>query len=425
MNDDLSDLKAMMDEATPRPDAARRAENLALAQKNFEDLQGSRVQPRPTPATEAKGLWTGVTNMLTSFTSKAALTTTTAIVACGFLFLTPQGQDLLSPPNGSDLTISEFEGRTSQPATENRIVPSDEAAPSLAEQSEEPKPTADNEDNQPQADVTPPVVNAPLRNPVGNVPGPLDHGTDAAEKQADTAEPSRESEVAPDQPAELTTQEFVLTLEAGQDRGISLDLEPPSEVVTEPPLGAVTANDAQTANVAPSVSTLSQETLDFEQQSARSTGVQRIIIPSPDNAVVTPPVDTEAFPTEAPNNLKITSEEPVSTFSIDVDTAAYGVVRSSLSRGQLPPAQAVRVEELINYFPYDYAAPEADEAPFRPTVNTFQTPWNADTQLVHIALQGEMPALDDRPPLNLVFLIDTSGSMNDPPSCPFSNNPSG
>jgi Ca-activated chloride channel family protein len=128
--------------------------------------------------------------------------------------------------------------------------------------------------------------------------------------------------------------------------------------------------------------------------------------------------NTEAFPTEAANDLKITGEEPVSTFSIDVDTAAYGIVRSSLSRGQLPPAQAVRIEEMINYFPYDYPAPDAGDAPFRPTVSAFPTPWNADTQLVHIALQGEMPALDDRPPLNLVFLIDTSGSMDDPTKLP-------
>ena len=87
-------------------------------------------------------------------------------------------------------------------------------------------------------------------------------------------------------------------------------------------------------------------------------------------------------------------------------------------RGQLPPQNSVRIEEMINYFPYDYPAPDAGEAPFRPTVTTFGTPWNADTQLVHIALQGQMPAIETRPPLNLVFLIDTSGSMNDPSKLP-------
>ena len=134
--------------------------------------------------------------------------------------------------------------------------------------------------------------------------------------------------------------------------------------------------------------------------------------------LVLPESNTEAFANEAPNPLKITTEEPVSTFSIDVDTASYSVVRSSLTAGMLPPPDAVRVEEMINYFPYGYPAPTLGEAPFRPTVTTFETPWNAATQLVHIALQGQMPALEDRPPLNLVFLIDTSGSMQDADKLP-------
>ncbi|MBV1902847.1 MAG: VWA domain-containing protein, partial [Marinosulfonomonas sp.] len=128
--------------------------------------------------------------------------------------------------------------------------------------------------------------------------------------------------------------------------------------------------------------------------------------------------NTEAFSNEAPNQLSVTTDDPVSTFSIDVDTASYGVVRSSLHNGMLPPANAVRVEEMVNYFPYNYATPDSEGAPFRPTVSVMQTPWNADTQLVHIALQGQMPAIDDRPPLNLVFLIDTSGSMQNADKLP-------
>lgn len=134
--------------------------------------------------------------------------------------------------------------------------------------------------------------------------------------------------------------------------------------------------------------------------------------------VILQEVDTEAYPDAEPNPLKVTSEEPVSTFSIDVDTAAYAVVRSSLTRGQLPPKGAVRIEEMVNYFPYDYLAPKAGDTPFKPTVTVTGTPWNLDTQLVHIAIQGEQPALADRPALNLVFLIDTSGSMNQPSKLP-------
>ena len=143
------------------------------------------------------------------------------------------------------------------------------------------------------------------------------------------------------------------------------------------------------------------------------------IVAAPSGEVaIAPEPDTEAYPEADPNPLKIAAEEPVSTFSIDTDTASYAVVRSSLTNGYLPPKEAVRIEEMVNYFPYDYAAPEPGEAPFRASVSLFETPWNADTQLLRIGLQGEMPALDDRPPLNLVFLIDTSGSMDDPKKLP-------
>jgi len=135
--------------------------------------------------------------------------------------------------------------------------------------------------------------------------------------------------------------------------------------------------------------------------------------PSPDDQARLRDMDNERFANEVANPLSITIEDPVSTFSIDVDTASYAFVRTSIMNGFLPPADAVRIEEMVNYFPYDYAPPQPNEAPFSTAVNVFQTPWNPDTKLVHIGIQGEKPAVDDRPPLDLVFLIDTSGSMQD------------
>lgn len=132
-----------------------------------------------------------------------------------------------------------------------------------------------------------------------------------------------------------------------------------------------------------------------------------------------PMPNTESFANESPNPVKLTTAEPVSTFSADVDTASYAVVRSSLMSGHLPPPEAVRIEEMVNYFPYDYAPPAGDDAaPFRASVDVMPTPWNEGTQLVRIGLQGKMPEIADRPPLNLVFLLDTSGSMEGPDRLP-------
>ena len=236
--------------------------------------------------------------MLNTLTSKGALGATTALVACGFLFLTPTGQDLLRKP-----------------------------APKTVKQE-----------------------------------------TESAAKTVDTLRRATPQPV-PARPKASSPLGELLTDHSGA-AGLTATTSPADQpiVMKETP-----AND-----------------LSIMQSS-----------------------DTEAFANAAANPIKVVTEEPVSTFSIDVDTASYSVVRSSLQNGSMPPHDAVRVEEIINYFPYDYAGPEVGEAPFRPTVTVMGTPWNADTKLVHIGLQGRMPAVADRPALNLVFLIDTSGSMAD------------
>ncbi len=130
------------------------------------------------------------------------------------------------------------------------------------------------------------------------------------------------------------------------------------------------------------------------------------------------PKSNETFSNAAPNPLKIVTDEPVSTFSIDVDTASYSYIRSAIEGGYLPPAESIRIEEMINYFPYDYLAPERTKSQFSTSVSVFQTPWNPDTKLLHIGIQGAKPDVENRPALNLVFLIDTSGSMHDPDKLP-------
>ncbi|WP_323014153.1 VWA domain-containing protein [Devosia sp.] len=116
--------------------------------------------------------------------------------------------------------------------------------------------------------------------------------------------------------------------------------------------------------------------------------------------------------------LKLVAEEPVSTFSIDVDTASYSYVRRMLEDGIVPPPDAVRIEELINYFPYDYPAATSAEVPFQPTMAVYPTPWNPATQLLQIGIKGFVPPVAEDRPSNLVFLIDTSGSMDAPDKLP-------
>ncbi|MCB1215246.1 MAG: VWA domain-containing protein [Deltaproteobacteria bacterium] len=122
------------------------------------------------------------------------------------------------------------------------------------------------------------------------------------------------------------------------------------------------------------------------------------------------------------NPIKLTQEEAVSTFSIDVDTASYSFVRASLNNNVLPAKDAVRVEELINYFPYDYELPKDRSIPFKASVSVFPTPWNPHTKLLHIGIKGYELQAEEKPKSNLVFLIDTSGSMNAPNKLPLLQN---
>jgi Ca-activated chloride channel family protein len=133
-------------------------------------------------------------------------------------------------------------------------------------------------------------------------------------------------------------------------------------------------------------------------------------------------VGRDQFETIVSNPVKRTAEEPVSTFSIDVDTASYAFVRRALNNGVLPQKNAVRIEELINYFDYDYPLPSDRKVPFKPTIAVFPTPWNPATQLLQIGIKGLDMVPGKRPEANLVFLIDVSGSMNSPDKLPLLKN---
>ena len=143
-------------------------------------------------------------------------------------------------------------------------------------------------------------------------------------------------------------------------------------------------------------------------------------------SVATPPAD---FPTIQETNrdrvqdfetspVHSAKADPVSTFSIDVDTASYSFVRSSLKQGMMPDPETVRVEEMINYFPYDWKGPNSSSVPFNSTVTVMPTPWNPNTRLMHVAIKGYDVIPAEKPKANLVFLIDISGSMDEADKLP-------
>lgn len=127
--------------------------------------------------------------------------------------------------------------------------------------------------------------------------------------------------------------------------------------------------------------------------------------------------DTERYQKQPENPVKAVAQEPVSTFSIDVDTGSYANVRRFLNNGRLPPKDAVRIEEIVNYFPYSYPLPQ-DGRPFAVHTQTVDSPWQPEAKLVKIGIQAQDTAKKNLPPANLVFLVDVSGSMDSPDKLP-------
>jgi Ca-activated chloride channel family protein len=127
--------------------------------------------------------------------------------------------------------------------------------------------------------------------------------------------------------------------------------------------------------------------------------------------------NTEAYAFRKDNDYLRVKDQPLSTFSVDVDTASYANVRRFLTNGQRPPTDAVRIEELVNYFPYNYQPP-AGNVPFATSLEAASAPWAPTHRLVRIGLKGREVSAAGRPAANLVFLLDVSGSMNEPNKLP-------
>lgn len=204
---------------------------------------------------------------------------------------------------------------------------------------------------------------------------------------------------------------------------LSTDLEVPLAPVDQLPRAEVDAlvpGRDRLVDPISGMSRLVEPSVEIDRLVNPDSGMSRLVDPVPTFSRI--PAVThlgDEFATAAAAGFQRVSESPVSTFSVDVDTASYTIIRRYIERGALPPVDAVRIEEMLNYFTYAYPTPEASsDAPLRPSVSLFETPWNQDTVLMHIGLQAPEPLLLDRQPLNLVFLVDTSGSMTAPDKLP-------
>ena len=202
-------------------------------------------------------------------------------------------------------------------------------------------------------------------------------------------------------------EETAESFQGGRIAGEVAEAEEADAMVSAPvladqsaPVGGLVMSEAAPSASAPTAMARKRE--------AGAADLRIMPMPAPEPVIVEE-ANNDRFANEDANPVKLVAEAPVSTFSIDVDTASYAWTRRSLREGRLPDPQSVRVEELINYFPYDYAAPETAETPFAVSTTVMDAPWAEGRQLLHVGIRGFEP--EERPRANFTFLIDTSGSM--------------
>ena len=421
MTDPLDDLKHAFERSTPEPDAERRKANLARTQELFDRVQDSEVEQRRTDdrANTWAGIEQGVRHMLNALTSRPVLAAAGVVAAVGLTVLLVTATRNATP-------------RSSTIVADAGVVPEPVATPLGDPEAEHPTPAP----GQADADLAE-IPAAPVREPAEVQPPvretalPVDsEASEAVVAELDPqpeAPPPAQERSSPVTVATADPESFNATIAAleRQREALRTQLEAlpgrsdgasATAVAREGEVRVTAAPPPSAPEPVPPPAARSAELRrSIQRESAAAEGYVAAWAADP---TLVPRPNTEAFANADASPVKVTSEEPVSTFSIDVDTASYSVVRSSLTNGYLPAPESVRIEELVNYFPYAYPAPGERGAPFRPTVTVSETPWNRDTLLMHIGVQGRRPATDDRPPLNLVFLVDTSGSMDRPTKLP-------
>ncbi len=225
-------------------------------------------------------------------------------------------------------------------------------------------------------------------------------------------------------PAAPVPAEPVVTMGLAETNRIPVQIAPPMQDSYRSASNvarAEVAMDAAGVDEARARADFSTRKSELERQEVASMQKAKLSAPPPAAvhklALAENDSSTEAYAYQKDNAYQRVADHPLSTFSIDVDTASYSNVRRFLNRNQRPPADAVRIEELVNYFPYDYAPPTGN-VPFAASLEVADAPWAPEHRLVRIGLKGREVSDAQRPAANLVFLLDVSGSMNQPNKLP-------
>jgi len=361
--DDILDI--LKNQEIPAPDQARKAATILAAREKFS--QTTQVKSLGARLLHITGL-AALGNGMEAFMNKKHLMRGTAtaaivlVVAVGGLFY--PSIEVPSGINGASLKSS-FDGAN---ATSNRISLFDALSKDKSESAS-------------RAEAGGYTSLAPVDG--------LSAPTSMPSEQVAASVVASQSSTVPERADTIT----VAPPAAPQPQLGEMDLKASAKMVMQPAM--------PTGNLAPLPGM-------YEQDSASVVELRR------SQPVINSYESQDKFAGLPDNPWQEVAAAPVSTFSSDVDTASYSVLRRMLRDGVIPERNAVRVEELINYFDYDYPLPEDKSRPFAPTVVVYPTPWNANTKLMHIGIKGyELPA-NSRPRANIVLLVDVSGSMGAP-----------
>lgn len=395
----------------PQADASSKAQAIKMAsaefsehfEKNFQkSSQGSsesarRIDNRSTTSTTKAGWLSVLTNSIRSFfmntnnnpmAYKGFVAASVAFIAVSVIFITPQFEK--TPSLTTVVTEPSREEIKSKVQAIEEVVVTSQEAPSESVAKSEPNTETKSENNATLADTAAKAVDQ-----------------DEKFSSANTLEKEPNDQVTILSDDALVNSAPVIEPEIANSRVRVAKPRLLGEATPGAPLTRAQQNKQQFSQRADS-GLAAGSTLNTELSISR---------PSPDLegglvGVESRPDADEEYAEYQTNPIKLVSDEPVSTFSIDVDTASYTLVRNQLNSGLLPLPQAVRVEEFINYFDYDYPLPKSKSEPFKPTINVVDSPWNKDRKLVHIGIKGYDIDTSEQPDSNLVFLLDVSGSMS-------------